>query len=74
MAGKKYNWTQKYQNVNSFIKYALQYIYNMLQYKFILPHHQIKLHNEIHSTAQNCTTKLNNYDGFGLCSECNTRT
>ena len=32
--------------------------------KFILPQHQIKLHNEIHCTEKNCTTKCTNMVGY----------
>ena len=32
--------------------------------KFILPHHQLKLRNEIHNTAQNCTTRCTIMVGY----------
>ena len=57
---KKYKWTQKYENVNNFIKYALQYIYNKLQHEIYSPspssktaqrnsQHCTKLHNKVHN-------------------------
>ena len=52
MVQNKYKCTQKFDNVHIFIKWTLQYVYNMF-----LSCPQIKLHNEIHNTAQNCTTK-----------------
>ena len=60
-----FEWTR--QEINSsehknstmtyFRQCTLQYNYNMLNMKFVLPCPQIKLHNEIHSTRPNCTTK-----------------
>ena len=37
MAGNKYKWKQKFENVHNIIKFALQRIYNMLQYKIYSP-------------------------------------
>ena len=37
MAGNKYHGTQKFQAVDIFIKYILQYIYSMLQYEIHSP-------------------------------------
>ena len=58
MVGNKYKWTQKFENVQVFIKCTLQYIYNMLQYElsFPVPSNE-KLHNEILNNAQNRITK-----------------
>ena len=61
MTGNKHKWMQKFENVRIFIKCTLQYIYNMVNLKFVLLCPQIKLHNEILNTAPNfktkCTTK-----------------
>ena len=62
MAGKNYKWTQKYENVNIFIKCALQYIYNMLQYEICSPSPSSKTAQR---NSQNCTKLHNKVHDYG---------
>ena len=55
--GNKYKRAQNFGNVHNLIKCTLQCNYNMLQYEIYSSLPSLKLHNEIHSTSQNCTMK-----------------
>ena len=63
MAGNKYKWTRKFENVRNFIKCTLQHIPNMLHYGIYSPFRSnktaqrdsqrcTKLHNEVHNVLK----------------------